>query len=65
MIEFVGQAVWRAAPNVIYVRDAAGGMPEWVKITISAFVGALLAIGSNVAMEFIKPIDLLPENSTS
>jgi hypothetical protein len=49
------QAVMQAAPTVIYVREAAGGMPEWVKILISAAVGALFAIVGSVAMEFIKP----------
>lgn len=45
----------QAAPNTIYVREAASGMPEWVKILISAATGALFGIGGSVVMEFVKP----------
>jgi hypothetical protein len=31
MIALIVQAAVEVALNVIYVRDAAGGMPEWVK----------------------------------
>ena len=54
MIASLCQAVIQAAPNTIYVREAPG-MPEWVKILISAGTGALFAILGNIAMEFIKP----------
>jgi GTP1/Obg family GTP-binding protein len=31
-------------------------MPEWVRIVISASVGAIFGISGNVMMEFVKPI---------
>jgi hypothetical protein len=44
------------APHVyVTVQPAPVGFPEWAKIMISASVGALFGIGSNVAMEFTKP----------
>lgn len=44
-------------PPQVYVtvQQPSGGMPEWAKILISAAVGALLGIVSNIAMEFVKP----------
>ena len=39
----------------IFQNGGACGMPEWVKILISAGVGALFAILGSVLMEFIKP----------
>lgn len=55
MIVLTGQAVVEAAPNVIYVREVVWSMPEWVRIVISAAVGAVFGIGGNIAMEFLKP----------
>jgi hypothetical protein len=45
------------APPYIYVtvQQPSGGMPEWVKILITAAVGALIGIVSNIAMEYVKP----------
>jgi|HubBroStandDraft_2_1064218.scaffolds.fasta_scaffold250856_2 hypothetical protein len=40
--------------HVIVQQPPATGMPEWVKIIISAVVGAALAIGGNIVMEIIK-----------
>jgi hypothetical protein len=54
MIASLCQAVIQAAPTTIYVREAPG-MPEWVKILISAGTGALFAIIGSVVMEFMKP----------
>jgi hypothetical protein len=54
MIALIVQAVVEAAPNVIYVRDAAGGMPEWVKILITAVVGAMFGIVSAPLTELAK-----------
>jgi hypothetical protein len=45
----------QAAPNTIYVQPAAGAIPEWVKILISAGVGAIFGICGNIAMEFVRP----------
>lgn len=45
----------QAQPTVVYVREAAGGMSEFTKILISATVGALVGIVSNIAMEYIMP----------
>jgi hypothetical protein len=42
-------------PINVTVQQPAGGMPEWIKITISAAVGAAFGIGANVLMEFVKP----------
>jgi hypothetical protein len=54
MIALMGQAVVGAAPNVIYVRDAAGGMSEWVKILITAIAGAIFGIVSAPLTELAK-----------
>jgi hypothetical protein len=45
------------APPQIYVtvQQPAGGMPEWLKILITAGEGALVGICSNIAMEYVKP----------
>jgi hypothetical protein len=32
------------------------GLPEWAKLLIAAGVGAVFGVGSNIAMEFIRPI---------
>jgi hypothetical protein len=42
-------------PINITVQQPAGGMPEWVKILISAGVGALFGVLGSVMMEFVKP----------
>jgi hypothetical protein len=42
-------------PINVTVQQPAGGMPEWVKILISAGVGALFGILSSIAMEYLKP----------
>src|ERR1700733_4433981 len=39
-----------AQPNVIYVQQAPGETPEWVKTLISAAVGGFVAIATNTAM---------------
>jgi hypothetical protein len=55
----VGQppATMAQAPPQIYVtvQQPPGGMPEWLKILITAGVGALVGICSNIAMEYVKP----------
>jgi hypothetical protein len=45
----------QVAPNIYVTVQPAPGMPEWAKILISASVGALLGISSNILMEFVKP----------
>ena len=46
----------QVAPQVyVTVQPAPVGIPEWAKIVVSASVGALFGIGSNIAMELIKP----------
>jgi hypothetical protein len=54
MILQAAQQAKQVAPNV-YVMPAPVGMPEWVKIVISAGVGAVFGIGGSVVMEFVKP----------
>jgi hypothetical protein len=50
------RAIVQAAPPQVFVTvQPPPGMPEWVKIIISASVGALLAVLGSVVMEFIKP----------
>jgi hypothetical protein len=50
------QQAKQVAPQVwVSVQPPAGGMPEWVKLLISAGTGALLGIASNVVMEYVKP----------
>lgn len=47
----------QVAPNVyVAVQPPPSGMPEWVRIVISAGVGAIFGISGNVTMEFVKPI---------
>ena len=46
----------QVTPNVyVTLQSAPMGMPEWVKILLSATVGALVGIISNIAMEYVKP----------
>lgn len=48
--------VVQAAPPQVFVSvQSPPGMPEWVKIIISASVGALFAVLGGVVMEFVKP----------
>ena len=45
-----------APPNVyVTVQQPSGGMPEWIKILLTAAVGALVGIVSSIAMEYVKP----------
>jgi len=59
MLSFIIQATQQAqqvAPNVyVTVQQPPPGMPEWVKIIISAGVGSAFAIAGSVVMEFVKP----------
>jgi hypothetical protein len=59
MLAFLLQAAQQAkqiAPNVyVTVQPPPAGMPEWVKILISAGTGALLGIASSIVMEYVKP----------
>jgi hypothetical protein len=50
-------ALARQAPPQVYVtvQQPRGGMPEWLTILITATVGALVGIVSNIAMEYVKP----------
>ena len=46
----------QVAPQVyVTVQQPRGGMPEWATILITATVGALVGIVSNIAMEYVKP----------
>jgi hypothetical protein len=49
------QAAQQLPPINVTVLPPAGGMPEWLKILISAGVGALFGIVGNVAMEYVRP----------
>jgi hypothetical protein len=55
MIILLCQAIIQAAPNTIYVRDAAGNMSEWKRIAITAAVGTLLGVLSSLLVEMLKP----------
>jgi hypothetical protein len=55
MPQLLCQALMQAPPQVIYVHEAAGGMPEWERTIISAGVGAVFAIASSLLMEYMKP----------
>ncbi len=50
------QAVVQAAPPQVFVtvQQPAGGMPEWVKILITAGVGAVFGVGSALLTETVK-----------
>ncbi len=56
MLLFLQAAEQHLPPINITVQQAAGGMPEWVKILISAGVGAIFGIAGNIAMEYAKPV---------
>jgi hypothetical protein len=51
-------AIVQQAPPQVYVtvQQPSGGMPEWIKILISAAVGAGVGIFSNMVTEYIKSI---------
>src|SRR5215471_6831603 len=51
------QAAQQLPPIYVTVQQppVPPGLPEWVKLLISAGVGALFGISTNIAMEFIKP----------
>jgi hypothetical protein len=51
------QAAHQLPPIYVTVQQppVPPGLPEWVKLLISAGVGALFGISANIAMEFIKP----------
>ena len=55
MLMLLLQAAQQATPNTIYVQQAPGGTSEWSKTLISATIGALVGIFSNLAMEYVKP----------
>ena len=44
-----------SAPVYVTVQQPSGGMPEWVRILISAGVGALFGILSSLVGEYVKP----------
>src|SRR4051794_37652562 len=48
------QVVAQIPPIQVTVQSPPG-MPEWIKILITAATGALLGIISNIAMEYVKP----------
>ncbi|HTF71135.1 MAG TPA: hypothetical protein VK638_51555 [Edaphobacter sp.] len=51
----IHDVVQAAPPQVFVTVQQPTGLPEWVKIIISASVGALFAVLGSVVMEFIKP----------
>ncbi len=56
MIIQATQLAKQVSPNVyVTVQPAPGGMPEWVKILITAAVGAVVGILGNIAMEYVRP----------
>jgi hypothetical protein len=55
MLLLLQTAAQQLPPINVTVQPPAGGLPESVKILISASVGAMFGIGSNIAMEFVKP----------
>ena len=64
MVQAASQLARQIAPNMyVTVQQPLPGMPEWVKILISAGTGALLGIASNIAMEYLKP--WIAERATS
>lgn len=47
---------WDVAQTPIHITiQQPPGMPEWIKILITAGTGAMLGIISNIAMEYVKP----------
>jgi hypothetical protein len=51
MLLLLQAAAQQLPPINVTVQQPAGGMPEWVKILISAGTGALFGVLSNIAME--------------
>ena len=60
MVALILQAAQQAkqiAPNVyVVVQQPASGMPEWIKILLSAVVGSVFTIGAGVFSELTKPL---------
>jgi hypothetical protein len=54
--EPVVQATQQLPPINVVVQQPPAGMPEWVKLLISAAVGAVFAILGNIVMEYVKPM---------
>ena len=56
MFMLLFQAAQQMSPEVyVNVQASSGGMPEWVKILISAATGSVFGIAGNVTMEVVKP----------
>jgi hypothetical protein len=55
MLMLLQAAAQQLPPINVTVQPPAVGMPEWVKILISASTGALFGILGNIAMEYVKP----------
>jgi hypothetical protein len=56
LIETVQQRAAQIPPEIhVTVQQPSGGMPEWVKILISALVGASFGILNSISMEYVKP----------
>ena len=52
----VAQQAKEVAPQVwVTVQQPPPGMPEWLTILITAAVGAILGISTNIATEYLKP----------
>jgi hypothetical protein len=51
----IRDVVQAAPPQVFVTVQQPNGLPEWVKIIISASVGAVFALLGSVVMEFINP----------
>jgi hypothetical protein len=49
------QAVAKQFPPINITVQQPPGLPEWIKILITAGIGALVGITSNIAMEVLKP----------
>jgi hypothetical protein len=46
----------QVGPNLyVTVQPSPAGMPEWVKILITALVGVVVGTVGNISMEFVKP----------
>lgn len=51
----VGQIAEQIPPIMVTIQQSPAGMPEWVKILITATAGALVGIVSSILMEYLKP----------
>ena len=58
MFDFIFQAAQQAkqiSPDIYVTVQQPAGLPEWVKILLSAAVGAMFGLAGSLSTEYVKP----------